>query len=74
MPPSHPEWAPVCPIPCQARLKVPLLAAIYYHFVGGSVWLCQLGRVPGTLCHWMGTPTWGVASCLGWGVVSCVVG
>ena len=22
MPPSHPEWAPVCPTPCQVRLKV----------------------------------------------------
>ena len=33
---------------------------------GGSVWLCQLGRVPGTLCPGMGTPTWGVASYLGW--------
>ena len=46
MPPSHPEWAPVCPIPCEARLKVPLLAAIYYHFVGGVSWLCQL------VCPW----------------------
>ena len=24
---------------------------------GGSVWLCQLGRVPGTLCPWMGPET-----------------
>ena len=55
-PPSHPEWAPVCPIPCLPRLKVPLLAAIYHHSVGGAVWLCQLGRVPGTLCPWKGGP------------------
>ena len=27
-------------------LKVPLLASIYYHFVGDVVWLCQL------VCPW----------------------
>ena len=58
-PPSHPEWAPVCPIPCLPRLKV-LRAQLYTTTSwGGAVWLCQLGRVPGTLCPWMGTPTWG---------------
>ncbi len=48
MPPSHPEWAPGCPTPCEVRLKVPLLAAIYYHFVeafaGYASW-CALGTL-----------------------------
>ena len=52
----------MCPIPCEAGLEVPLLAAIYYHFVGGSVWLCQLDGYPdlgGRVLGWV--LTWGLS-------------
>ena len=66
----------MCPIPCEARLRGTASAAIYYHSVGGSVWLCQLdgypdlGSCPGMgpdlgVCPGMGTRTWGRAYLLG---------
>ena len=48
-PPSHPEWAPVCPIPCQARLEV-LRPQLYTT----TPWEALSGYA-----SWMGTPTWG---------------
>ena len=54
MPPSHPEWAPVCPTPCLRYYCV----AIYYHSVVGSPGHGQL------VCPWhlarylVGLVTW----------------
>ena len=61
MPPSHPEWAPVCPIPCEARLKV-LRPQLYTT----TSWEALSGYA-----SWVGSwdplsldgyPTWGVVS------------
>ena len=52
----------MCPIPCQARLEVPLLAAIYYHFVGRLCLAMPVGWVPrpgGRVLGWV--LTWGLS-------------